>query len=46
MLIVVQVFKLYLGLLSERGRGLSNWLSIFIIRVVLILHAALGLLVW
>jgi hypothetical protein len=45
MLIVVKVFKLYLGLLSVRDRGLSNRLSIFIIGVVLFLHAALGLLV-
>jgi len=46
MLIIVLVFKIYLGLLSEKDRCISNWLSIFIIRVFLFLHAALGFFLW
>ena len=46
MLIVLLIFKLYLGLLSERYSGICNWLWVILIRVVLLLHAALGLLLW
>lgn len=46
MLIVILVFKLYLDLLSERYSGISNWLWVFLISVVLLFHAALGLLFW
>ena len=46
MLIVLLVFKLYLGLLSERDSGICDCLRVFLISVILFLHAALGLLLW